>query len=126
MKSLLELLGIDVVERSDQVRFETRRIKKGELVMESPYEGVIGNYVWFIEPMGVLDMSKIRRSLIFDEINEEHMPLLDADKIQRFWSVVGSYRRDRLYRKGVLKYDRTVIESSPNYKTRKEHYETKQ
>src|SRR3989344_2914241 len=116
---LFRILRIDRVEELDLVRFETRRKKENEVVHESKYQGIIDDkWVWSIEPLKVLNFEKIRISAIKDEINEVQIPTLEEGESQRFESVAGTYRRERIYRFGKLKYDRVVIEPF-RYYTRK-------
>lgn len=106
---LLEILGIDRVEEIDKIRFETRRKREGEIVQKASYGGVIEDkYVYFIEPMCVMNLSRARISLIKTTINDSQLPLLENGVKRR--RIVGSYKRERLYRFGKLKYDRVVIE----------------
>jgi len=108
MKSLLEFLGIEQIEESDKVRFEIRRKREGEVVQETEYEGVVDDkWVYLIEPMCIMNISKARIALIKTEINDSQIPLLERGRDK----VVGTYKRVKVYgRNGEQKSDRVIIE----------------
>ena len=114
---LLYLLGIRNVVPMWYVKFDTRRKLEGETFEETKFKKMIEDkYVCEIAPMTLMDESQIRFSRIYTEVNDVHVPLLEADETERKIDLVrGIYKREKTYRFGKQISDGVVTPAKIRY-----------